>query len=251
MSLMSGKSFAIGEGGMLVTDDREIYERAIAFGHYERYDDNIQTESLRPFRGLPMGGHKYRMHQISSAVGRVQLKYYDARAEEIRRAVNYFWDLLEGVPGIRPHRTPTNSDSNMAGWYNATGLYKPEELGGLSVTRFCEAVRAEGFDGCVPGVNAPLHLHPLLNDCDVYGHDKPTRLAFANRDLRQPKGSLPVSEKIGSLTYRIPWFKKYYPNIIREYAEAFRKVAENYEALLADDPGNPPQIGGWHFFRHA
>jgi len=61
---MSGKSFAIGEGGILVTDDTEIYERAIAFGHYERFAGDIQTESLRPFRGLPMGGHKYRMHQI-------------------------------------------------------------------------------------------------------------------------------------------------------------------------------------------
>src|SRR5262249_46950770 len=30
-SMMSGKSFAIGEGGMLLTNDREIYERAIAF----------------------------------------------------------------------------------------------------------------------------------------------------------------------------------------------------------------------------
>lgn len=34
MSMMTGKSFAIGEAGMLVTDDREIYERAIAWGHY-------------------------------------------------------------------------------------------------------------------------------------------------------------------------------------------------------------------------
>ena len=36
MSLMSGKSFAAGELGILVTDDRSLYERAMAFGHYER-----------------------------------------------------------------------------------------------------------------------------------------------------------------------------------------------------------------------
>ncbi|MCD6361444.1 MAG: aminotransferase class I/II-fold pyridoxal phosphate-dependent enzyme [Armatimonadetes bacterium] len=34
MSLMSGKSLAVGEAGMLVTDDLEIYERGIALGHY-------------------------------------------------------------------------------------------------------------------------------------------------------------------------------------------------------------------------
>ena len=35
MSLMSGKSFAIGESGMMITYDFEIYRRAIRFGHYE------------------------------------------------------------------------------------------------------------------------------------------------------------------------------------------------------------------------
>ena len=36
MSIMSGKSLACGEGGFLVTDDQALYERAAAFGHYER-----------------------------------------------------------------------------------------------------------------------------------------------------------------------------------------------------------------------
>lgn len=250
MSLMSGKPLAIGEGGMLVTDDLEIYERAVAFGHYERYRGEIQTPDLQPYAGLPMGGYKYRMHQMSSAVGRVQLKYYDQRAAEIRKAMNYFWDLLEGVPGLRPHRTPKDGDSNMGGWYAPHGHYVPEELGGLSVTRFCEAVRAEGFES-YPGVNSPLHLHPTFNDLDIYGHDRPTRIAFSDRDVRQGRGSLPVTEAAGARTFSIPWFKHYRPQIIEEYASAFRKVAENYQELLEDDPGNPPNVGGWHFFGHG
>ncbi|HHV96543.1 MAG TPA: DegT/DnrJ/EryC1/StrS family aminotransferase [Clostridiaceae bacterium] len=251
MSLMSGKSLAIGEGGMLVTNDREIYERAIAFGHYERYRENeIETEYLKPYAGLPLGGYKYRMHQMSSAVGRVQLKYYDERCAEIRKAMNYFWDLLEGVPGIKAHRVPKDSDSNMAGWYAPHGIYKPEELGGLSVTRFTEAVRAEGVTMCTPGCNAALHTHALFNTADVYGHGKPTRIANANKDVREFDKSLPVSEKIGTRTYSIPWFIHYRPEIIEQYAYAYRKVAENYKELLKDDPGNPPRLGGWHFFRH-
>jgi dTDP-4-amino-4,6-dideoxygalactose transaminase len=247
MSLMSGKSLPIGEAGILVTDDRAIYERAIALGHYQRYDDRIQTPALKPFQGLPLGGYKYRMHQLSSAMGRVQLKYYDERAAEIRKALNAFWDRLEGVPGIRAHRVPQDSGSTMAGWYTPRGLYRPEELSGLSVTRFAEAVRAEG-SFCAPGVNRPLHLHPLFNTCDVYGHGKPTRLAHTDRDVRQPPGRLPVSEKIGTLTYTIPWFKRYRPEVIAEHAAAYRKVAESYEALLEGDEGNPPDLGGWHFF---
>lgn len=250
MSLMSGKSLAIGEGGMLVTNDREIYERAIALGHYEKFDNSFRTEELKPYAGLPIGGYKYRMHQLSSAMGRVQLKYYDERCREIRKAMNYFWDLLEGVPGIKAHRILKDAGSNMAGWYAAHGLYRPEELGGLSVTRFCEAVRAEGVEGCGPGCNQALHTHTLLHSCDVYGHGKPTRIANAERDVRKFDESLPVSTEIGAMTYSIPWFKKYRPDIIKEYAAAYRKATENYRELLKDDMGNPPMLGGWHFFRH-
>jgi len=100
MSVMSGKALPVGEGGVLISNDREIYERAVALGHYERTATELQHPDLKPYAGLPLGGHKYRMHQISSAVGRVQLRYYRERMEEIQKAMNYFWDLLEGVPGL-------------------------------------------------------------------------------------------------------------------------------------------------------
>ncbi len=244
MSLMSGKSFAIGEGGIMVTDNQEIYERALAFGHYERYDDRITTPDLRPYRNLPLGGYKYRIHQLSSALGLVQLKYYDERIAEIRRALNYFWELLADAPGLRPHRVNEADGSNMAGWYSPHGFYKPQELGGLSVTHFAEAVRAEGAY-CSPGMNRPLHVHPLLTEADVYGDDRPTRIAHAHRDVIRDQGSLPVSERIGDVTYSIPYFRRYRPEIIREHANAFRKVVENYEELLADDPGNSPDLNSW------
>ncbi len=247
-SLMSGKSLVAGEAGMLVTNDRRIYERAIALGHYERFNDTIRDEELKPYAELPLGGYKFRMHQLSAALGRVQLKYYDARCMEIRKAMNYFWDLLEGVKGIRAHRVDEASGSTMAGWYAAHGLYVPEELGGLSVTRFCQAVEAEGvYLG--PGCNQALHTHNLFKACDVYGHGKPTRIANSETDVRRFDENLPVSEKIGTLTYSIPWFKKYDPAVIEEHAAALRKVSDHYEELLADDPGNPPKLGGWHFFK--
>lgn len=245
-SLMSFKSLAIGEAGMLTTNDPEIHDRALAFGLYERYDTGaIQTEALKPFVGLPLGGYKYRMHQMSSAMGRVQLKYYDARMAEIDRSMNLFWDLLEGVPGIRPLRPPKNSGSTMGGWYCARGFYKKEELGGLSLRRFAEAVRAEG-GVCTPGCNAPLHLHALLNTCDVYGHGKPTRIANSDRDVRQPRGSLPVTEQAGSRVYAIPWFKHYRPNYIKQQANAYKKVARYYKELLKDDTGNDVVASAYH-----
>jgi len=252
ISMMSGKSFAIGEGGMMITNDRSVYEHALALGTYERFkDENITCEDLKPYTGLPLGGYKYRMHQMSSAVGRVQLKYYDQRCAEIRKAMNYFWDLLEGVPGIRAHRVDESDGSNMAGFYNAHGLYVPEELGGLSVTRFCEALRAEGVADAVPGVNAPLHAHGIFQTADVYHAGKPTRIANSDSDVRQLDANLGESENIPALAFGVPWLKKFIPAEIEEYANAFRKVCENYKELLPGDTGNPPQVGGWHFYKHS
>ncbi|MBE2204031.1 MAG: DegT/DnrJ/EryC1/StrS family aminotransferase [Chthoniobacterales bacterium] len=247
-SLMCGKSFAIGEGGMLTTNDQEIYDRAVAFGHYERYSKDIPTKSLRAWADLPLGGFKNRMHQLSSAMGRVQLRHYDKRCAEIRRAMNYFWDLLEDVPGLIAHRVDEATGSNMAGWYGCHGIYDSQKLGGLSISRYCQAVGAEGVS-IGPGCNKALHTHPLFNDADIYGHGKPTRIANSSRDLRQPLGTLPVAERIGHEVFHIPWFKHFRKEQIREYANAFRKVAEHAEELLEGDPGDPATLGGWNFFR--
>ena len=230
MSVMSGKALPVGEGGILITNDQEIYERSVAFGHYERTTKSLTLPELKKFAGLPQGGYKYRMHQISSAVGRVQLKHYRERMEEIQKAMNYFWDLLEGVPGIKPHRPAKDTGSTMGGWYAPHGIYVPEQVGGLPVQKFCEAVRAEGVS-TGPGANVLLHLHPVMNECDVYHQGKPTRIANVKKDIRQPKGSLPVSETMPNRCYGIPWFKHYRPQIIQEHALAFRKAAENADAL--------------------
>ncbi|MGC9066403.1 MAG: DegT/DnrJ/EryC1/StrS family aminotransferase [Candidatus Ratteibacteria bacterium] len=247
-SLMSGKAFAIGEAGIMLTDDRDIYDRAILFGHYERHSE-IQNSELAKFAGLPWGGYKYRMHQMSSAIGLVQVKQFQKDMLEIDRAMNYFWDLLEGYPGIRAHRPPKNSNCTKGGWYYALGRYVSEELEGLSITRFCEALRAEGVGWAHPGANKPLHLHPLFYNVDVYGHGKPTRIVFSDRDVREKIGSLPNAEAMAKRVFTVPWFKHYWPERIQEYANAFKKVIENYKELLPGDKGDPEQLGGWYLSR--
>ncbi|MCA1808774.1 MAG: DegT/DnrJ/EryC1/StrS family aminotransferase, partial [Lentisphaerae bacterium] len=243
MSMMSGKSFSIGEGGMAVMDDRVIYERCLAYGHYERTGaptrwtakkSDITIDELLPYRGLPLGGYKHRLNQTCSAMGLVQLKYFDARITEYQRARNRFWDLLEGVPGIRAHRVPSGEGSSMGGWYTPRGIYRAEELGGLTCARYCEAVQAEFPDGfkISPGTNFPLHLHPVFHTADIFRQGQPTVLAFGQRDVRQGPGSLPVAENTDDTVFSVPAFKHDRPEVIAEYAAAYRKVSENYRELL-------------------
>jgi dTDP-4-amino-4,6-dideoxygalactose transaminase len=241
MSMMAGKSFAIGEGGMLITDDSTCYERCIAYGHYERTGVRTEwadvagdtiLEELAPFRGVPLGGFKHRLNQTCAAMGRIQLRYYDERIAEIQRAMNRFWDLLDGVPGLIAHRPAKDSGSTMGGWYSAIGLYRADDLGGLSCSSYCEAVEAEGVAGCSPGANFPLHLHEVFHTADIFRMGKPTVVAFGQRDVRQGRGSLPVAERINEIAFSIPWFKRDLPAFIEAYAAVFRKVAEQADALV-------------------
>lgn len=242
-SLMSGKSFAIGEAGIMTTNDQRIYERAILFGQYARHSD-IELEDLKKYKGIPCGGYKYRTHQLSSAFGMVTLKLYDDQIAEIDKAMNYFYDMIDEIDGIEGIRPAKDSGSTMAGWYAAFIKYDPAAFGGLSVKRFVDALVAEGTEGRA-GVTEPLHLHPVFMDMDIYGHGKPTRVANLpeGATIDQPEGSLPISEGINDRAFLAPWFKHNRPEIIKAHAEVFKKVAANYKDLLADDEGG--KAGGY------
>ena len=238
-SMMSGKSLVAGEAGCLITNNRKIFERAVCFSHYERVNQSnfnnpsftLEDEELKRISGLPLGGFKHRLNQLCSALGRSQLKRYPETMKNIQDGMNHFWDLLEGLPGIHAHRPPKDSTSTMGGWYWPHGLYNADELDGLSLDKFAEAVKAEGTR-CGPGINPCLHLMPLYQDTDVYGTGKPSVVAFAERDLRQKTGDLPNCENTATFTYSIPYFTFNDGLVIEQHANAYRKVVENYKKLL-------------------
>ena len=240
-SLMSGKPIPTGEAGILATRQRPLWERAVAFGFYERTSQNrwakadqrcITDPELAKFAGLPMGGFKHRMNQTCSAMGLVQLKHYPKRMAEIQKAMNYFWDGVEKIPGLRGHRPPKGSRSTMGGWYIPMGFYDPRRFGGLPVHKFAEAVKAEGCF-CLGGLaNGPLHVHRLFHEADIYGHGKPTVIANTTRDVRQGPGSLPHAEGMNPVSFWAPYFRHYRPRVIDQYIKAMTKVAANYRELL-------------------
>ncbi len=246
MSLMSTKSFAAGELGILVTSNRKFYERAIAYAHYERNNANniIESEEIKNYFGIALGGVKGRANQACTALARVQLKYYDERCAEIRKAMNYFCDLLEDVPGVYPIRVDESTGSNMAGWYCPHAIYRPEELGGLSVKRFCEALRAEGLE-CWDGGNYCLHKHNFFKTFSLMNLDKPTRIAFTDRDARTDDE---LCEKThNKACFSLPWFIHCDKEWIEKYAAAIKKVVASYKELLEED-NKSEQGGRWYGF---
>ena len=244
MSLMSCKSFAIGEGGMLVTDDFEIYRRAIRFGHYDRIIDVYSDEEMEATKNVPFGGLKNRMHQTAAAIGLEQLKKHDAEIAEIDRAMKYFWRGIADVPGVSIIY-PEDEGSNKAGWYASRFLYDADAFGGISNVTFCEALNAEVGGGFSFGCNMPLHLSSVFFDIDVYGHGKPTARAFLpdGVDPRAETGALPNADKINMRVLGEPWFKHEDHAKIDPYIEAVRKVAANVEELRPIND-TTPIIGG-------
>ena len=247
MSLMSGKVFAAGELGILVTDNRTFYERAIAYAHYERNNANFvkETEELKPYYHIALGGVKGRVNQVCSALARGQLKHYDERTAEIRKAMNYFFDLLEGIPGIKPHRVDEKTGSTMGGFYNAELLVFPDQMEGLPSSLFAKAVSAEyngAFDSWNGG-NYCLHTHDFFKTYNFAHTEKPSRIAYSDRDVRIDDEKLLASEKKCCIS--VPWFKKYDKEWIEVYAGAIRKVALNYKQLLQYSDGTD-QGGRWH-----
>lgn len=244
MSLMSCKSFAIGEGGMLVTDDAEIYKRAIRLGHYDRIIDVCTDEEMEGTKNIPFGGLKNRMHQVSAAIGLEQLKKHDAEIAEIDRAMKYFWKGIGDIPGFRIIY-PTDAGSDKAGWYASRFLYDSAAFGGVSNVTFCEALNAEVGGGFSFGCNMPLHLSSVFFDVDVYGHGKPTARAFLpdGVDPRVLSGDLPNAEKVNMRILGEPWFKHDDHARIDPYIEAVRKVASNFGELLPIND-TTPIIGG-------
>lgn len=250
MSMMAQKSLSAGEGGMLVTDHTRYFERALAYGHYSRNNAASihESEEIKPYFGLPLGGVKARLNQVSAAIGRAQLKYYDERCAEIRKAMNYFWDLLEDVPGIRAIRVDESTGSNMAGFYAASGTYIPEELHGLSVKKFCEAVRSEVGNCCWDGGNFCLHTHQLFQTFDFRNSGKPSTIEYMD-DTRYT-GADGCDQSIDRYMFSVPWFKKYNKEWIERYASAFRKVAENHMQLIEQDNNDAKQTGRWFGFEN-
>ena len=173
---------------------------------------------------------------MCSALGLCQLKKYDAEAAEIAAAMTYFTDQIAKIPGLYRHYPSKWENSTKGGWYSPHFFYDNSKFGGLSIQRFCEALRAEGVIEAAPGCNTPLHRSTLFSKVDIFGGlGRPTVNLFDDSDAAAQSGPLPVSERVNNVVFSLPSFKHNWKEEIDQYVAAFEKVAANYKDLLADD----------------
>lgn len=229
MSMMSGKSFAIGEAGMFCTDSEEYIYKARLWSSYARFRD-VPRHLWAGTLNVPFGGIKNRLNQCTCAVGLEQLKKYDKECADIDKAMKYFHEGIKDVKCIKMIY-PKWKDSTKAGWYSSRAVYVPEENDGIDVRVFAQALIAETTKkGYSAGCNFPLHWSTLYDNEDIFGDGKPP-CRRGGQDPKKLWGKLPVSEATNAHCIGVPWFRYFDKAVIDRYIEATHKVYANKAAL--------------------
>ena len=123
-SLQLNKDITAGEGGMVVTRDKDLNDRVDALhnaGYIKKEKNNINW-----YGDIPYGwGHGRRMSELQGAVARVQLKKLDSILDNIRKNHSFFEELFK-KQGIKLRKRAYHNNSGDTGYYLCFHL--PENL---------------------------------------------------------------------------------------------------------------------------
>ena len=224
-SLQGQKIITGGEGGILLTNDKEIYYKSLLFGQYnKRCKQEIPAKHpLYKYSTTGMG-LKLRSHPLAIAIAYEQFQLLEKWLKQKRSFAKKMINKLESLPGIYPPKVDKTTNPS---WYAFLFRYKKEELGNISIEIFFNAIQAEGcLEADRPGSTCPLNLLPLFQT--------PSKLFpnYSDKDFYK-KGDFPVAENFFQNTIKLPvWPFSKDEKLIDKYLEAIIKVVKNYKDLL-------------------
>lgn len=163
------KIITTGEGGMVLTNRRELYEKLTRLRSHGITRDlaMMEGESHGPwyYQGIELG-FNYRMTDIHAALGYSQLRCLDEFVARRRHLADRYDKELSRLPLIPPYR---HHDADSAFHLYVVRL-RLDELKKSRLQIF-EEMRASGI-----GVNVhyiPVHTHPLYRAMGFYDGDLP------------------------------------------------------------------------------
>ncbi len=130
------KTITCGEGGALITDSEEIYQRAQAYSDHGH--DHIGAD--RGAEGHPHLGFNYRISELNAAVGMAQLPRLDDFLAIQEKHYSHLRSMLENIPGITLRRVPEGGVEN----YSFLNFFLPSESAARKAQK---ALLKAGFDG--------------------------------------------------------------------------------------------------------
>ncbi len=160
-SLQGRKTITAGEGGILTTPHRDVYEKATLLGHFNKRAMGEVGRESPLYRFAETGlGLKYRAHPLGLAMAEVYLRRLDHWLTVRERHAARLEHLLSGLPGIGvltptgPDRTATfyafvfTIDPVVAG-FTRDDLLRTLHRRGYGEITTCDAMR-------------PLHTYPIF-----------------------------------------------------------------------------------------
>lgn len=192
-SLNYHKHIHTGEGGILVTNDDDIFERLqLIRNHAEAVVADKGVSNL-----VNMVGHNFRLGEIESAIGIEQLKKLKGFVEERQRVAHRLTEGLKDLPGIR---TPVVKPDCTHAYYIYPMILDIEQLG-VSREQIHAALEAEGVPSLASGF-ANVHLLPMYQKKIAYGSKGfPWTSDICHREVSYAKGICPVAEELHDKTY--------------------------------------------------
>lgn len=195
------------EGGIANYENREYYERAATFGHYECPGRFPSESPYRKYSATGLG-LKLRIHPMGAALARCQLKKLDQQTELERGQTHSLNSRLCQLPGIY-EQAPAPGVKRV--YWSRNQLFIDPDKCGMSRDVVVKTLKAEGV--AIGNLNYSVsHRDPAFTEAQWWHHPPviPDRLPGLEEALRTG-----VS---------LPRFTRPVPELIDQYVAAFEKV---------------------------
>ena len=192
-SLNYHKHIHTGEGGILVTDDDDIFERLqLIRNHAEAVVEDKNVTNL-----TNMVGYNFRLGEVECAIGIEQLKKLKDLVATRQWAAER---LTEGLKNLKGLRVPHVKADCTHGYYVYPLVLDLEYLN-VSREQVFNALVAEGVEGLAKGYQN-IHLLPMFQQKIAYGSKGfPWTSDICSRDVDYSKGICPTAESLHDSTF--------------------------------------------------
>jgi dTDP-4-amino-4,6-dideoxygalactose transaminase len=197
-----------GEGGMIVTNDRELFEKVWSYKDHGKSLEAInQAERSAGFRWVHESfGTNWRMTELQAAVGRVQLRKVPTWVERRRRNAHILSDRFSCLPTLRVTEVPGHMTHSYYKYYT---FVRPGALrSGWDRDRVMKEIVAEGVP-CSGGSCSEIYLEK----------------AFKFNGL-QPAVRFPVAMELGNTSLMFPVHPTLSKHDMMDLGEIVAKVLE-------------------------
>ncbi len=186
-SFNGNKIITTSGGGMLVTDDGAIADKARFLA--------TQARDPAPHYQHSEMGYNYRLSNVLAGIGRGQLQVLAERVAARRHNFEVYRQALEALPGVT--FMPEAPWGNATRWLSCLTI--DPTLSGIDREQLRHDLAAENIES--RPVWKPLHLQPVFQDCEAIGGAVAEDLF--THGLCLPSGSSLTSEELERVTQTI------------------------------------------------